>query len=182
MKIKELEIPGCFLIEPREFTDNRGNFVKTFQASIYQELGIQSDFTEEYYSTSHKNVLRGLHFQTPPSDHNKLVYCIRGEVLDAFVDLRIGSPTYKQHLEVNLSENNKNVLFLCSGIAHGFLSMSDESIMVYKTSTEYNSECDTGISWDSTGINWPVSDPIVSERDQNFTTLENFNSPFRYIL
>ncbi len=171
-------MPGCYLIRPKVFQDNRGDFVKIFQSSKFIDLGLDTHFQEEYFTTSAKGVIRGLHFQRPPADHAKLVYCIKGGVFDVFVDLRAGSPTFKDHQIVELNSDNNYILYLPSGIAHGFCSLKNESIMVYKTTTEYAPQCDEGIRWDSCSINWPISSPVISDRDLAFETLKDFRTPF----
>ncbi|WP_273694895.1 dTDP-4-dehydrorhamnose 3,5-epimerase [Buttiauxella sp. S19-1] len=178
MKITELQIPGCFLIESPKFGDARGSFVKTYHEAIFSELGIDMKIAEEFYSFSKKDVIRGMHFQLPPSDHDKLVYCANGSVLDVFLDIRKDSKTFGQYLAIELSAMNARSLFLPSGIAHGFLSLEDNSLMVYKTSTVHNPIKDAGISWDSFGFEWPVESPIISDRDLKHTSFVNFNTPF----
>ncbi len=178
MKITELQFPGCFLIESPKFVDKRGEFVKTYHQAIFQDNGITTHFAEEFYSVSKKNVLRGMHFQLPPSDHEKLVFCLNGAVLDVFLDLRKDSPAYGQSMGVELSGNNTRTLFLPKGIAHGFLSLEDNSVMVYKTSTVHDPLKDCGIRWDSFGYAWPVEEPIISERDTKHFIFSNFKSPF----
>ena len=178
MEIVELDIGGCFLIKPRILNDDRGYFVKTMNKEVFDKYGLDSNFTEEYYSLSKKNVLRGLHFQKPPADHTKLVYCIEGEVLDAFVDLRKESPTFMNHQTLLLDSETKYVLYLSPGIAHGFYTLSDEAVMVYKTSTCYDPERDDGVLWNSCGIDWGVKKPIVSLRDELFQKLDDYRTPF----
>lgn len=180
MKFTELALPGCFSIEPFCHRDARGIFLKTFQDHEYNEHGLDFWFREEFISVSHKKVLRGMHFQVPPAAHDKIVCCLKGEVFDAFVDLRQGSPTYRQSLALNLSERTHRILYLPAGIAHGFLTLSREAIMVYKTSTMHDPVCDTGIFWRGCGIEWPIDDPILSDRDRCFPRLNDFTSPFYY--
>lgn len=178
MNISELEISGCFLIQSKRFKDHRGSFVKTYHQDIYRELSLNFDFAEEFYSLSHKNVIRGMHFQTPPEDHDKIVYCPVGAVNDVFVDIRKSSKTYGQFKEIELTEDNGCILLLPKGIAHGFVSLTDNTLMVYKTSTTHSIVNDAGIRWDSFGYDWKVENPILSERDKNFIELSSFNSPF----
>lgn len=173
-------IPGLFEIRPKVFSDQRGRFVKTLHAPLYAHAGLCGEFVEEYYSVSHQGVLRGLHFQLPPYDHVKLVYCVQGSVIDAVVDLRTGSPTYGQSALFELTEQCANVLYIPPGLAHGFYVLSGTATLVYKTSTVHAPESDCGIRWDSAGIQWPDEPPILSDRDKGFVTLENFKSPFTY--
>src|ERR1035437_6763131 len=144
MTIIQQPFPGTFLIQPKVFADNRGDFVKTFHEPLFLELGIQFMPVEEFFSTSHKNVLRGMHFQMPPHDHDKLVYCIRGRVLDVLVDLRKTSPCFRRCASAELSAVNHHLSFIPKGVAHGFLSLDDDSLMVYKTSTFHAPEHDAG--------------------------------------
>jgi len=179
MEFVELSLPGCFEIRHRVLRDERGSFVKTFHEELFQQQGLKTDFREEYYSRSVKNVLRGMHFQIPPHDHDKLVYCLEGAVLDAFVDLRKSSPEFGCHQVLELSEERSNALYLPSGIAHGFYTVSTQATLVYKTTSVHAAASDSGILWNSCGIDWPVADPIVSDRDQGFPPFDSFDSPFR---
>lgn len=178
MNITELNLSGCYLIESPVFNDTRGQFIKTFHKNIFSKNGINIELAEEFYSSSKKNVLRGMHFQLPPSDHDKLVYCIKGRVLDVFLDIRKKSPTFGESIGIELSGENARSLFLPKGIAHGFLSLEDDSVMIYKTSTVHNPIKDCGILWNSFGFKWPDENPIISDRDTKHILLENFNSPF----
>lgn len=137
-------------------------------------------FPEEYYSVSHKNVLRGMHFQSPPKEHTKLVYCVFGEVIDAVVDLRIGSPAYGKFELFDLSAEKANIIYISPGLAHGFYVVSEKAILLYKVSTMYSPEYDTGIHWNSVSIPWPNKTPIVSQRDDKLSPFLEFRSPFFY--
>lgn len=180
MQIKSTKIPGCYEIIPKIFEDHRGKFVKTFHQDIFRNSGLETEFHEEYYSVSHQNVLRGLHFQRPPRDHVKLVYSLVGEVMDAVVDLRLGSPTYGQFALFNLSEAKANMVYIPPGLAHGFYVLSETAILMYKTSTVYAPDHDAGILWNSAGIPWSDPNPILSKRDREWSSLTEFKSPFRY--
>jgi dTDP-4-dehydrorhamnose 3,5-epimerase len=178
--LKPSKLADCFELQPKAFDDARGRFVKVFHEQAFAAQGLESHFAEEYYSVSHKNVIRGMHFQLPPMDHVKMVYCVQGEVMDVVVDLRVGSPTYGQHAVFELSAAKANSIYIPKGMAHGFCARSEQAIMVYKVSTVYSPEHDAGILWNSVGIPWPTTDAILSARDQGFPTLEQFESPFRY--
>ncbi|CAM3358323.1 MULTISPECIES: dTDP-4-dehydrorhamnose 3,5-epimerase [Yersinia] len=167
MKITELNIAGCYLIESKSFSDERGAFIKTAHNEIFKNSGLNIPLAEEYYSRSKKGVIRGMHFQQYPDDHEKMVYCPEGEVLDVFLDLRKSSPTYGKFMSFILNSQNKRSVFLAKGVAHGFLSMKENTLIVCKTSTVYSPELDSGIRWDSFGFQWPVENPIISERDKN---------------
>jgi dTDP-4-dehydrorhamnose 3,5-epimerase len=173
-------IPGCFEIQPVVFKDERGLFVKTFHEQVFAQHGLETHFAETYYSRSYKGVLRGLHFQVPPYDHAKLVYCIAGRVKDVVVDLRVGSPTYGEFASFLLSAETANMVYVPRGLAHGFYTLSDSAIMMYKVTSVYSPQHDTGIRWDSVGIDWPNDNPIISERDRQFVPLADFQSPFRF--
>lgn len=180
MKIIKTQLPGCLEIQPAIIHDYRGKFVKSFHKDWFAENGLKEDVGEVYYSVSRKNVLRGLHFQNPPMDHTKLVYCVQGSVLDVGVDLRVGSPTYGKHFSYELNSVKGNIAYLPSGIAHGFFTLSDEALVVCQMSSIYSPECDAGIRWDSVGIDWPNMVPVLSERDQRMPVLDDFTSPFKF--
>ena len=174
--LKEL-LPGCFLLQPKRFEDERGLFVKTYHDGLCQALGVNLDIREEFYSVSYKNVLRGMHFQLPPHAHDKLVYCTCGVVTDVLLDLRKG-PDYGKVASVQLSGENAHLVFIPEGVAHGFTALTDKALMLYKTSTVHAQEADCGIRWDSFGFNWGVVEPIMSARDQQHSLLADFVSPF----
>ncbi len=180
MLLKRTNIPGCFEILPQIINDERGRFVKTFHRGLFQNLGLNADFPEEYYTVSKKGVLRGLHFQTPPSDHTKIVYCVEGEVFDAVVDLRVGSPTFGKYEVVKVSSAIGNIIYIPSGLAHGFYVVSENATLIYNVSTVYSPQHDSGILWNSVGIPWPDPAPIVSRRDTTFPSISNFTSPFTF--
>ncbi len=174
------KIPGCMEIIPQVFKDERGRFIKTLHNDVFRANGLESCYAEEYYTVSSKSVLRGLHFQIPPKDHIKLVYCVFGKVLDAVVDLRVGSPTYGEFETFELSAEKANMIYIPKGLAHGFYVLSESAIMVYKVTTVYSPEHDTGILWNSVGIPWPDEKPIISKRDSEFRAFKDFKSPFIY--
>jgi dTDP-4-dehydrorhamnose 3,5-epimerase len=171
-------IPGCYLLKPRVMADDRGLFIKLFHDKMFDDLGLRSDFKEEYYSTSKKGVIRGLHFQAPPEQHIKCISCIQGEIFDTVVDLRTESPTYGEHLAVVMNAQEPAILYIPEGLAHGFMALSDNCIFLNKTTTVFNADCDTGIHWDSCGIDWPDLPKIVSEKDKQMQPFSDFSSPF----
>jgi len=178
----ETSIPGSYELLPRKMADARGCFVKTFHCAAFEEHGLETDWREEYYSVSHKGVLRGMHFQLPPHDHVKLVYCVAGSVLDVILDLRVGSPSYGCHAMLELSAEKANMLFIPRGLAHGFYTLSESAVMIYKVSTVYAPAADAGVLWNSAGIPWPDMAPVISERDSAFPPLAEFAAnPFRYL-
>ena len=176
--LNKSKIAGCFELQPKVFEDVRGRFVKVFHEQAFAAQGLQTDFVEEYYSVSYKNVIRGMHFQLPPMDHVKMVYCVEGEVLDAVVDLRVGSLTYGQYALFELTAAKANSIYIPKGMAHGFCVLSEQAIMVYKVSTIYSPAHDTGVLWDSVNIPWPLEQPCISDRDKSFPALADFKSPF----
>jgi dTDP-4-dehydrorhamnose 3,5-epimerase len=175
----ETGFAGLIRLKPRLFTDARGVFVKTFHENLFRDLGISFHLREEFYSVSGKGVLRGMHFQTPPAAHAKLVYCADGRVLDVVLDMRRSSPRFGQTFSCSLDVEKRELLFVPPGFAHGFLALEDNSLMVYKTDAVHAPEHDKGIAWDSFGFRWPVDRaPIMSPRDQQFPRWPDFKSPF----
>lgn len=158
--------------------DNRGSFSKIFQKSIFLETGIDFKLEESYFSVSAKNVIRGMHFQLPPHQHQKIVFCPQGAILDVALDLRRQSPTYGKYYQTILSAENHRALVIPVGCAHGFKSLEDGSITAYFVSSEYCKEADTGILWNSFGLDWHCPNPMMSTRDQTFLPLTDFSSPF----
>ncbi|XZF14483.1 dTDP-4-dehydrorhamnose 3,5-epimerase [Chitinophagaceae bacterium MMS25-I14] len=176
--ITETILPGAYLLELPAFTDDRGLFVKTFHDTTLKTAGIDFSLKESYFSVSKKDVIRGMHFQTPPHQHAKIVFCPQGAILDVIVDLRKGSPTYGQHFAQELSAENHLAFYIPEGFAHGFKALEDNSVTYYLVSSEYSQPHDTGIRYDSIGIDWNVTDPILSARDLSFDSIEAFDSPF----
>lgn len=178
MDFKETFIKGCFELQPKILEDSRGRFVKPYYLDTFTDKGIDFKIKEEYYSVSEKNVLRGLHFQTPPMATAKLVTCIDGEIFDVVVDLRKNSSSYLKYFHVNLFSGKGNMLFIPEGLAHGFCVLSEQATMLYMCSEVYSPENDSGIRWNSAGVKWPVENPIVSEKDNSLTELHKFDNPF----
>lgn len=180
LEINKTKISGCYELLPLIRRDDRGSFIKTFHKDVFEKHNLETNFVEEYYSTSTKGVLRGLHFQIPPHDHVKMVYCVEGEVVDVVVDLRVGSPTYGQFEMFNLSSDKANIIYIPQGLAHGFYVVSEKVTLLYKVSTVYSQKHDSGILWNSVGIPWPNHAPIISARDEGFCKLEQLSSPFSF--
>lgn len=170
-------LPGTWLHRLNRFSDARGSFVKTYARTALRAAGVDFDFAEEFYSTSHKGVVRGMHFQLPPHDHVKLVYCAVGAVQDVLLDLRRG-PGYGRTAAVELREETPALLEIPRGVAHGFRCLVDGSLMVYKTSSEHAPSHDAGIRWDSFGFDWGLAEVTLSERDARHPMLAQFSSPF----
>ena len=171
----ETQIKEVVLIEPKVFGDKRGFFMESYKTSEFKANGIDVDFVQDNHSKSTKGVLRGLHFQKSPKAQAKLVRCIRGKIFDVGVDLRPESETYKQWIGAELSEENKKMLFLPEGFAHGFVVLSDEAEVLYKASNEYSAKHDAGIKWNDPeiGVEWGIENPLVSEKDAKMPFLKD---------
>lgn len=178
MRVTELPLSGSFFLQPDLHQDSRGHFVKSFQASFFKSYGLRTDFAEQYHSYSNKNVIRGMHFQLPPHEHVKLVYCVSGSVTDVILDLRKNSPTYGNFFKIALTSDSAQALYIPSGIAHGFAAIGEPAFMVYNVTSEYAPHHDAGIHWNSFGYNWGLESPAISERDQKLMSFESFISPF----
>mgnify|MGYP000459835698 FL=1 len=181
-KFQRLEIPDVILIEPEVFSDERGFFMETYKHSEFSAFGIKEHFLQDNHSRSAKGVLRGLHYQNPPKAQGKLVRVILGEVFDVAVDIRKGSPTYGRWVGVVLSSENKRMLYIPPGFAHGFCVLSDVAEVLYKVTEEYAPECEAGIIWNDPeiGIQWPIKDPILSSKDARWPSLKEANNQFVY--
>ncbi len=180
MEIVKYDIEGPLLIKPRIFKDERGYFFESYNETNYISAGLNLKFVQDNESCSSKNVLRGLHFQNPPFAQGKLVRVIKGSVIDIAVDIRKNSPTYGEHIKVELSEDNKYQFWIPPGFAHGFLSLSDETIFSYKCTNLYNKESEGGIIWNDPNLNidWGTNHPIVSEKDLILSSFNELNSQF----
>lgn len=180
MRAVPLAVAGCLELPLEPSSDRRGSFVKLFQASSFADAGVAFDVRELFVSRSRRGVLRGLHYQGPPSDVAKVVCCLDGAVLDAVIDLRVGSPTYRQHCIVELSADRAVALFVPCGCAHGFLATDDNTLVAYLQSGEHDPVHEGGVLWSSAGIDWGTADVILSDRDASFPPLAAFESPFRF--
>lgn len=178
MLVEATEIPGCHILQTAALRDERGTFTKTFHAPMYEDAGLRTDWVEEYFTLSTHGVVRGMHFQLPPAGHAKVVFCLTGKVLDVVVDLRKGSPAFGRALAFELSADNGRGLYLPTGCAHGFLSMSETSGMYYKVTSVYSPDHDAGIAWNSIDFDWPITHPLLSARDRLHPALADFDTPF----
>lgn len=182
MEIIKTNIEGALIIEPRVFEDARGYFFESFSQREFDAKVGPVRFVQDNESKSSYGVMRGLHFQAPPFAQSKLVRCVRGRVLDVAVDIRRGSPTYGQHVAVELSEDNHRQFFIPRGFAHGFAVLSEEAVFQYKCDEYYHPESEGGISIldSSLGIDWhiPAEHVILSEKDTKHLLLRDFVSPF----
>ncbi|MDD5010597.1 MAG: dTDP-4-dehydrorhamnose 3,5-epimerase [Phycisphaerae bacterium] len=179
-EITKKKISGCYEIRTTSFKDKRGQFIKTFHKPTFESYGLAVDFAEEFYSLSAKNVLRGLHFQLPPHDHDKIIFCLAGKAFDVVLDIRKGSPTFGKYETFELSPENFNMVYISRGLAHGFYAAEHNTLLFYKVTTVHTPDFDSGIHWDSAGINWPCRNPIVSARDNSFQKFDDFKSPFTF--
>jgi len=177
ISFKPLPLSGVYVVENFTVRDFRGIFIKSFHEEQLKQIGFIGTFKESYYSQSTKNVVRGMHFQKPPNDHEKLVYVTEGTILDVILDLRLESKTYLEYITVELTAFGSSV-FIPKGCAHGFATISDTATVVYNVSSVYNPISDSGVLWNSFGFNWPIEKPILSERDQSFDSVLNFKTPF----
>lgn len=182
MNVIKTDIEGVVIIEPRVFKDARGYFFESYSKREFDEKVRPIDFVQDNESCSSKGVMRGLHFQRPPFTQSKLVRCVKGAVLDVAVDIRKGSPTFGQHVAVELTEDNHLQFFVPKGFAHGFAVLSDVAVFQYKCDEFYHPEADGGISIldTSLGIDWRLdpSEAILSEKDTKHALLKDFDSPF----
>tara|TARA_B100001093_G_scaffold336487_1_gene321345 strand:- start:13646 stop:14200 length:555 start_codon:yes stop_codon:yes gene_type:complete len=184
MKFIETKIPGLIIIEPSVFGDDRGYFLESFNLEKFQKNVSPIKFVQDNESKSSKGVLRGLHFQKPPFAQAKLVRCIEGKVIDVAVDIRKESPTYGEHVSVELSGENKRQLFVPRGFAHGFSVLSETAVFAYKVDNTYAPEYDDGIKYDDEklNINWGLKEDNIqlSEKDRILKTFNDLVSPFKF--
>ena len=175
-EFKRLEIEDVVLVEPKAFGDERGFFMESYKKSDFVANGIDIEFNQDNHSSSTKGVLRGLHYQLAPKGQAKLIRCIDGEIFDVAVDIRKSSPTFGKWVGERLSAENKKMLFIPEGFAHGFVVLSDRAQLVYKASNEYSKEHDRGVAWNDPdiNINWGIDfKPILSEKDKHQPLLKD---------
>lgn len=183
MKIINTDIKDVIIIEPKVFGDKRGWFTETYSKEKFKDLGVDIDFIQDNHSfSSEKGTLRGLHFQLNPKSQSKLVRCTKGSMLDIVVDLRFGSPTYKKWIAVELTEENKKQLLVPKGFAHGFVTLTEDVEVQYKVDEYYSPENDRSIRYDDPeiGIDWGISNPILSDKDLNAPLLKDSDVNFNY--
>ena len=182
MNVIKTKIDGVVIIEPSIFEDSRGYFFESFSQREFDEKVAPIRFVQDNESKSSYGVMRGLHFQNPPYTQSKLVRCVKGSVLDVAIDIRKGSPTYGQHVAVELTEYNHRQFFIPKGFAHGFAVLSETAVFQYKCDEFYHPEADDGINIldESLGIDWriPTEMALLSEKDTKHSLLKDFNSPF----
>jgi len=184
MEIKRRKLDGVFEIRLKPHIDSRGFFMRTYDENLFQTEGLKFNWVQENHSKSGvKDIIRGLHFQLPPYSETKLVRCIKGSVLDVFVDLRDKSKTFGQWDSIELNEENKKMILIPCGFAHGFCTLSAVSEVIYKVDNYYSSESERGLIWNdaSLNINWPAQSPILSEKDKKNMTFNEFVKNYKAI-
>ncbi len=184
MKIIEKRLKGVFEINPDSHLDNRGFFLRIYDEKIFIKSGINHKWVQENHSRStKKGIIRGLHFQFPPYSETKLVRCVRGAIYDVFVDLRRDSATFGRGDSIELSEDNKKIILVPKGFAHGYCTLSEESDVLYKVDAYYNPKAEGGILWNDPDLNikWLISNPILSEKDKKNMTLSEFKEKYKWL-
>ncbi|MEI8250928.1 MAG: dTDP-4-dehydrorhamnose 3,5-epimerase family protein [Synechococcus sp. ELA057] len=179
VEIKDLGLPGCHLIGYPIHKDKRGILAKPFHAPTFRLHNLPVSFGEDFFSGSHRDVLRGFHVMGPPHDGGKLVYPIKGRIMDVALDLRKSLASYGRNITVELDAQAGQAIFLGRGVAHAFLVLSDYAVIGYKTEGWHESSCDLGVHWNSAGVQWPCENPIISPRDRELVSLDKFESPFQ---
>ncbi|MEI6623011.1 MAG: dTDP-4-dehydrorhamnose 3,5-epimerase family protein [Actinomycetes bacterium] len=178
VRAEETTIPGCLRVFPPLFLDDRGVFTKVFSSDVEAATGTTFAVREIFWSSSPLGVVRGLHFQLPPRTVRKIVWVTEGEIRDVVLDLRVDSPTFRQH-EVFLLDPNAGSLLIPQGCAHGFEVVSVAATVGYAQDGSFDPACDAGIRWDTAGITWLTADPVVSTRDSELCAMTDFDAPFR---
>ena len=180
MELIKAPIQGLLIFKPKIFLDERGYFFESWSKQNYKKFGVDVDFFQDNESSSKKGVLRGLHFQNPPFEQGKLVRVIKGAVLDIVVDIRKDSATYGEHFSIKLSDENKKVFWIPPGFAHGFVTLEDDTIFMYKCSQLYNKNSEGSLAWNDPDLNidWKVENPIISPKDMIAGSFKDFKSQF----
>ena len=182
MEIVKTKIPGLLIIKPDVFEDDRGYFFESYNRDKFVDAEIDNIFIQDNESKSQKGVLRGLHFQNPPYDQGKLVRVMKGAVIDVALDIRKNSPTYGQWDSIELTESNKMMYWIPPGMAHGFVTLEDETVFFYKCTNLYNKASEGSIRWNDPDLNidWGISEPIISEKDKIAPFFKDFKSRFEF--
>jgi dTDP-4-dehydrorhamnose 3,5-epimerase len=180
MELINTGIEGLWVIQPKVFADARGYFFESYNKELFAKNNLNLDFVQDNQSLSHKGVLRGLHFQNPPYAQGKLVRVITGGVYDVAVDIRKNSPTYGKYFGAELTEENKLMMYIPEGFAHGFLTLRDNTIFAYKCTNFYNKASEESIKWNdpAIGVKWNVKDPLLSEKDTGGKDFMDFKTQF----
>lgn len=181
-RFQKTEFPGLVVFQAKIFRDPRGYFFEPFNARLFAENGLPTDFVQDNQSLSAKGIVRGLHFQQPPHAQGKLIRVARGKVLDVVVDIRKGSPTYGKHYKIELSEENLLALYVPAGFAHGFLTLEDNTLFTYKCTDYYAPETEAGLLWNDPELNidWGMEDVLLSDKDRDHSHFAEFDSPFKF--
>ena len=180
-ELNSTDIPGLQIIRVKRTIDPRGLFIKPFSNQLLAQHGIQFDVKETFFSVSSERVLRGMHFQSPPHQHAKLVFCLAGRVLDVILDLRVDSSAFGRTSAMKLDAKDPTLIYIPPGLAHGFYTESHDSLLGYWVDSAYSEANDLGILWNSIDFKWPDQKPILSERDLTFPSLKDFSSPFSMV-
>lgn len=180
MQVHETGFEGLLILQPKLFKDARGTFHESWNETTFKKLGLEIRYIQDNQSVSHKNVLRGLHFQHPPFAQGKLVRVTRGKALDVVVDLRKNSATFGKHFKIELSEEKANILWIPAGFAHGFAALENNTVFQYKCDALYNPEAEDCLLWSDSnlGIDWEIENPITSEKDKEGKKLIDLTNPF----
>ncbi|PIP28406.1 MAG: dTDP-4-dehydrorhamnose 3,5-epimerase [Candidatus Moranbacteria bacterium CG23_combo_of_CG06-09_8_20_14_all_35_22] len=181
MQFQKTKLKDAYIIKPQVFGDHRGFFLESYSKKKFEQEGINTEFVQDNHSRSEKKgTLRGMHFQAPPYAQAKLLRVIKGKILDVIVDLRRGSETFGQWESFELSSENFQILFVPRGFAHGFMTLEDNTEVLYKADNFYEPNSEGGIAWNDPElkINWPIENPILSERDTKWPMLKNLDNPF----
>lgn len=175
MKFEKTPLQNVWLIKPKIYGDDRGHFLEAFREEVFKRQGIEYEFVQDNISTSKKNTIRGLHYQLPPASQVKLVMVPYGRILDVAVDVRVHSPTFGKHFSTILSSENRHMMLIPTGYAHGFSVLSEEAVVYYKCNDYYNQSLERGLRWDDSelGIDWMADDPILSDKDLNLPLLKD---------
>ncbi|WP_164667668.1 dTDP-4-dehydrorhamnose 3,5-epimerase [Virgibacillus doumboii] len=184
MKVKDTDLPEVKIIEPTVFGDHRGWFMETHNYTKLIEVGIEISFVQDNHSYSPlKGTLRGLHYQLNPKAQTKLVRCTKGSIFDVAVDIRKGSPNYGKWIGVELTAVNKQQLLVPRGFAHGFVTLTEDVEVQYKVDNDYAPDCDKSIIWNdqTIAVKWPIiTEPVLSDKDNNATTLQKAENNFTF--
>lgn len=180
-KYIQSDIKGVYLLTPPLFKDNRGSVTKTFHKPSFDTLNLKSDFGESLVTENfQRGTVRGFHFQRPPYSQAKTIYCFKGAILNLVLDIRVGSPTYGQIRSFDLSSENHNILYVPEGMANLYIIKEDNTIILYNLTSKYMQDFEGGVRWDSIDYDYPINQPIISEKDLLLPKWENFKSPFIY--
>ena len=180
MNIIETKLPGLLIIEPNVFGDERGYFFESYNKEAFNLAGLEEEFVQDNESFSGKGILRGLHFQNPPFEQGKLVRVASGAAMDVSVDIRKNSPTYGKWEAIEINAENKRMLWIPPGFAHGFVSLSENNLFLYKCTNVYHKESENSIIWNDPNLNidWGVENPLISDKDKEAPGFDQLVSPF----